>query len=99
MINKQNIFDHPVKINLRTYNKIRKIASGQGNDYTASSLLDYNYCNKYYKMIALDLSRQQAVDTDPKGVHQIKVINRGKKVNENTVMFFIIKKARILKAL
>ena len=99
MINEQNIFDHPVKSNLRTYNKIRKIASGQGNDYTASSLLDYNYCNKYYKMIALDLNRQQAVDTDPKGVHQIKVINRGKKVNENTVMFFIIKKARILKAL
>ena len=50
-------------------------------------------------MIELDLSRQQAVDTDPKGVHQIKVINRGKKVNENTVMFFIIKKARILEAL
>ena len=99
MINEQNIFDHPVKSNLRTYNKIRKIASGQGNDYTASSLLDYNYCNKYYKMIALDLSRQQAVDTDPKGVQQIKVINRGKKVNENTVMFFIIKKARILEAL
>ena len=99
MINKQNIFDHPVKSNLRTYNKIRKIASGQGNDYTASCLLDYNYCNKYYKMIALDLSRQQAVDTDPKGVRQIKVINRGKKVNENTVMFFIIKKARILEAL
>ena len=46
MINEQNIFDHPVKSNLRTYNKIRKIASGQGNDYTASCLLDYNYCNK-----------------------------------------------------
>ena len=99
MINEQNIFDHPVKSNLRTYNKIQKIASGQGNDYTASCILDCNYCNKYYKMIAIDLGRQQAVGTDPKTVHQIKVINRGNKVNENTVMFFIIKKARILKAL
>ena len=50
-------------------------------------------------MIAIDLGRQQAVGTDSKTVHQIKVINKGNKVNENTVMFFIIKKARILKAL
>ena len=34
MINEQNIFDQPVKNNLRTYDSIQKIATGRGNDYT-----------------------------------------------------------------
>ena len=38
----------------------------QGDDYTTSCLLDYNYFNKYWKMIAIDLSKQQALNTDPK---------------------------------
>ena len=46
MIDGQNFFDQPVKNNLRTYDKIRKIATGQGDDYTTSSLLNYNYFNK-----------------------------------------------------
>ena len=44
-----NFFDQPIKNNLKTYDNIRKIATGQGDDYTTSCLLDYNYFNKYYK--------------------------------------------------
>ena len=40
---------------MRTYNNIQKIATGQGDDYTTGCLLDYNYFNNYYKMIAIDL--------------------------------------------
>ena len=40
----------------RTYDNIRKIATGQGDDYTTGCLLDYNYFNKHFKMIATDLS-------------------------------------------
>ena len=41
MINGENIFDQPVKNNKVTYEKIRKIGTGQGDDYTTSCLLDY----------------------------------------------------------
>ena len=46
MIDRQNFFDKPVKNDLRTCDNIRKIATGQGDDYTTSCLLDYNYFNK-----------------------------------------------------
>ena len=43
MIDEQNLFDQSVKNHLRTYDNIRKIATGQGDDYTSGCLLDYNY--------------------------------------------------------
>ena len=42
---------------MRTYDNIRKIATGQGDDCTTGCLLDYNYFNNYNKMIATDLSK------------------------------------------
>ena len=54
----KNFFDQPVKNNKVTYNNIRKIATGQGDDYTTDCLLDYAYSKDYYKMIAIDLSKQ-----------------------------------------
>ena len=63
MINEQNFFDQPVKNNLRTYDNIQKIVTAQGDDYTTSCLSDYNYFNKYYITIEIDLSKQQALNT------------------------------------
>ena len=51
------LFRSTYKNNLRTYERIRKIATGQGDDSTTGCLLDYNYFNNYYKMIAIDLSK------------------------------------------
>ena len=76
MIDEQNLFDQPVKNNLRTYDNIRKIATGQGDDYSTSCLLDYNYFNNYYKMIAIDISKQLALDSDPKAIQQINFIEK-----------------------
>ena len=71
MINEENFFDQPVKNNKVTYHKIRKIATGQGNDYTTDCLLDYSYSMDTYKMIAIDLSKQQVLDADPRAIQQI----------------------------
>ena len=76
MIDEQNFFDQPVKNNLRTYDNIRKIATGQGDDYSTSCLLDYNYFNNYYKMIAIDISKPLALDSDPKAIQQINFIEK-----------------------
>ena len=62
MIDGQNFFDQPVRNDLITYDNIRKIATGQGEDYTTGCLLDYDYIKKYYKIIPIDLSKQQALD-------------------------------------
>ena len=69
MINGQNFSDLPIKINLRKYDNIPKLVSGEADDYMACCLLHYYYLNKYYKMIAIYLSKQQAVDADPKAVN------------------------------
>ena len=58
MINGQNFFDQLVKNDLRTDDNIQKIAIGQAGDCTTGCLLDYNYFNNYYKMTAIDLSKQ-----------------------------------------
>ena len=50
---------------------IRKIATGQGDDYTASCLLDYSFFKYHCKMIAIDLSKQQVFDPDPRAIQQI----------------------------
>ena len=60
-----------VRNNLRTYDNITKTATGQGDDYTTECLLDYSYFQKYYKLIAIDLSKQQKLDVDPKAIQQI----------------------------
>ena len=54
-----------------TYENIRKIGTGQGDDYASGYLLDYNYLKYYYKTIAIDLSKQQALDVDPRAMQQI----------------------------
>ena len=67
----QNFFDQAVRNNLMTYNSIWKIATGQGDAYSTGCLLDYKYLKSYYNMIAIDLSKQQALDGDPKAIQQI----------------------------
>ena len=71
MIHRKNFFDQPTKNDKVTYENIRKIAIGQGDDYTTGCLLDYTYFKKYYKIIAIDLSKQQALDADNRAIQQI----------------------------
>ena len=71
MINGENFFDQPIKNNKVTYENIRRIATGKGDDYTTGCFLDYPYISYIYKMIAIDISKQQALDTDPRAIQQI----------------------------
>ena len=43
MIDARSFFDQPVKNDLRTYDSIWRIATGQGDDYISGCLLDYPY--------------------------------------------------------
>ena len=91
MIDGQNFFDQPVRHKLMIYDNIRKIATDQGDDYTTGCLLGYNYLKNYRKMIATDLSKQQAVDTDPKTVQQINFTGN---LDQQASIFFITIEAK-----
>ena len=93
MIDGKNFFDQPVKNNKVTYENIRKISTGQGDDYTTGCLLDYIYFKNYYKMIAVDLSKQQALDADPKAIQQINFTANLNRVR-NTRFNFILNEVK-----
>ena len=57
----------------KTYENIRKIPTGKGDDYTIGCLLDYPYIKENFKMIAIELSRQNELDADPRTIQQIKI--------------------------
>ena len=93
MIDGKYFFDQPINSMTKTYGNIRKIAIGQGDDYTTGCLLDYPYFKDHYKLIAIDLSKQQALDADPRAIQQINFTANLDRAG-NTTMFFIIEEAK-----
>ena len=91
MINGENFFDQPIESNKVTYENIRKIATGQGDDYTTGCLLDYPYFAD--KMIAVDLSKHQALDADPRAIQQINFTANLDRAG-NTRVYFILEEAK-----
>ena len=93
VIDGKNFFDQPVKNNKITYENIRKIATGQGDDYTTGCLLDYAYFRDIYKMIATDLSKQQELDADPREIQQINFTANLDR-DWDTRIFFILEEVK-----
>ena len=93
MIDGINFVDQPIKNDLNTYDNIRKIRTGQGDDYTTGCLLDYPYFKKYCKLIAIDLSKQQKLDADSKAIQQINFTRNLDRAKGATI-FFIIEEAK-----
>ena len=91
MINGENVFDEPI-----TYENIRKIATGRRDDCTTACLLDYPYFKDSSKMIAVDLSEQQASDENPRKNQQINFtanLVRGDD-DTNKRIYFILEEAK-----
>ena len=93
MINGVNFFDQPIKNNKVTYENITKIAAGQGDDHIIGCLLDYSYFADTYKMIAVDLSKQKALDADPRAIQQINFTANLDRAG-NTRVYFILAEAK-----
>ena len=93
MINGENFFDQPIKNNNVTYENIRKNATGQGDDYITGCLLNYSYFADTYKMIAVDLTKQQALDADPRAIQQINFTENLDRAG-NIRVYFILEEAK-----
>ena len=91
MIDEQNFFDQPIRNNSITYDNTRTIATGWGNGYTTGCLLGYNYFKIYYKRITIDLSKQEALDSDPKAIQEINFIEN---LENQSAIFFITEETK-----
>ena len=74
IIDKLAFFDLPIKTEEEAYEKIIDIS--RNNEYTKGSLLDYDYFKKYYKLIAIGLSKQQVLQENKDLIQQINFIGR-----------------------
>ena len=70
MIDGRNFYDQPINDLIKQYDEVRKVSTGQGDDYTTGCLLDYVYFKDNYRTIALYLSKQKALDADPRAIQQ-----------------------------
>ena len=81
-------FNQPVKNNLITYDNIRKIVTVLGDYYRTGCLLDYNNFHNYYKMIVIDLSKQQALDDNPKAIQQTNFTANLNRAGNNNIFHY-----------
>ena len=72
MIDDRNFYHQSISDEIRKYDEIRKIATGQGDDYTTGCLLDYQYFKNHYKLTSVNLSKQKELDPDPTAIQQIE---------------------------
>ena len=59
IIDGRNFYDNPIESDIEKYRELKKVMIGKGEDYTTGSLLDFNYFDKHYKLVAVDLSKQK----------------------------------------
>ena len=89
MIDGKNFFDKPIKNDIVTYENTRKNATFQGDDCTTGCLLDYIYFKNYYKIIAVNVSKQHALDADPKSIQQINFTANLDRAGNITICFIL----------
>ena len=91
-IDGRNFYDQPINDSIKQYDEIRKISTGQGDDYTTGCLLDFAYFEKNYRLIAVDLSKQKALHADSRAIQQIIFPGKIKAKENNTrvIIYYIL---------
>ena len=72
IIDGRNFYDNPIESDIKKYRELKKVMIGKGEDYTTGYLLDFNYFDKHYKLVAVDLSKLKELDADPRAIQQIE---------------------------
>ena len=87
-IDGRNFYDQAINDSVKQYNEIRKISTGQGDDYTTGCSLDFAYFKKNYRLIAVDLSKQKALNADSRAISQIT------EANTRVIIYYILEKSK-----
>ena len=75
----KSFYDQAIDSVIKRCEEIRKLTTGQGEDYTNECSLDYGYIKTHYISIAIDLSGPKELDADPKAIQQIVFTGQLKK--------------------
>ena len=84
-------YDNPIESDIEKYRELKKVMIGKGEDYTTGSLLDYDYFNKHYKLVSVDLSKQKELDGDPRAIEQIEFKYM---LETNSTIYWVLEKSK-----
>ena len=91
IIDGRNFYDNPIESDIEKYRELKKVMIGKGEDYTTGSLLDFNYFDKHYKLLAVDLSKQKELDADPRAIQQIEFKYM---LGTNSTIYWVLEKSK-----
>ena len=91
IIDGRNFYDNPIESDIEKYRELKKVMIRKGEDYTTGSLLDLNYFDKHYKLIAVDLSKQKELDADPRAIQQIEFKYT---LGTNSTIYWVLEKSK-----
>ena len=83
-------YDQPINDSIKQYDEIRKISAGQSDDYTTGCLLDFADFEKNYRLIAVNLSKQKALNSDSRAIQQIIFTGKSSrsKYKSNNLLYY-----------
>ena len=91
IIDGRNFYDNPIESDIEKYRELEKVMIGKGEDNTTEFLFDFNYFDKHYKLVAVDLSKQQELDADPKAIQQIEFKYMS---GTNSTIYWVLEKSK-----
>ena len=91
IIDGRNFYDNPVESDIEKHRELKKVMIAKGEDYTMGSLLDFNYFDKHYKLVAVDLFKQKELDVDPRAIQQIEFKYM---LGTNSSIYWILEKSK-----
>ena len=81
IINRKIFYGQAIDYDIKRYEDIRKLATAQGEDV----FLDDSYIKNHYRLIAIDLSRQNELDADPKAIQQVEFVRQLSIINQDSM--------------
>ena len=91
IIDGRNFYNNPIESDIEKYRELRKVMIGKGEDYTIGPLLDFNYFDKHYKLVAVDLSKQKELDADTRAIQQIEFKYM---LGTNSTIYWVLEKSK-----
>ena len=91
IIDGRNFYDNPIESDIEKYRELTKVMIGKGEEYSTGFLLDFNYFDKHYKLVAVDLSKQKELDADPRAIQQIEFKYM---LGTNSTLYWVLEKSK-----
>ena len=91
IIDGRNFYDNSIESDIEKYRELKKVMIGKGEAYTTGYLLDFNYFDKHYKLVAVDLSKQKEFDADPRAIQQTEFKYM---LGTNSTIYWVLEKSK-----